>query len=291
MTPRIGLYGKADPDNVVISRCRYGQFVYLKNDRYMGRALARFGEYSESEVEAWRQLLSPNALVADVGANIGIHTVALSSLVPDGGVYCFEPLTYLYRFLEANLAANACMNVVSHNKCVGNPSPLPMPPGGSAIPPDSPDDGYDPPVIYVPPCDYTVEDELANYGGMSMLGHAAGIPIQVVSLDACCPRLNLIKADVEGMEWNVIQGARRIIRECQPIIYCENNPGPNQETLIQQIQSIGYDCWWHLAPHYNPDSFIPNPPDPDTEHVVSYNMLCFPKGDPRGRPKLGNPIP
>ena len=41
--------------------CRHGKLSYLLNDAYIGRSLDVYGEYSEGELELFRQLLRPGA--------------------------------------------------------------------------------------------------------------------------------------------------------------------------------------------------------------------------------------
>ena len=50
---------RIDPSKIAVVPTRYGRMMVLENDRYMGQAMIRHGEYSESEVELWRQLLPP----------------------------------------------------------------------------------------------------------------------------------------------------------------------------------------------------------------------------------------
>jgi len=249
---------RADPALVAVTPCRYGRMMYLTNDRYIGSALARYGEYSESEVAMWRALLEPTSIVADIGANLGAHTVALATLVPQGLVIAFEPLRYLYHLMAGNVALNGLTNVLTYHACAG------------AAP------GH----LLVPALDLTHVGPDANYGGMHMQGHTTGNPVPVLRLDDVCPRIDFIKADVEGMERHVLEGAQRLLRECHPILYLENNPGPAQRDLIDYVHSLGYDCWWHLAPHYNPDNYHHAPAESEEiTRVASYNMICLPQGD------------
>lgn len=253
---------RADADTVVTVSARYGQMMVIKGDRYMGRAFQVYGEYSESEVDLWRQILPDNAIVADVGANIGAHTVALATLVPKGLVFAFEPCRFMYQLMAGNAALNGLTNVVPYHMAVGAEAGT----------------------ITVPGFDYTADN---NYGGIPLGGFDAnqGNPVPVAPLDSLLPRVHMIKADVEGMELAVLQGAERLIDECRPAIYMEANPedghppteGPTQLELIGHVQAKGYDCWWHFAPHYNPDNM--NKAEAEGEHeatVVSYNVLCLP---------------
>lgn len=241
----------ADGAQVTIQPARYGRMMTLSNDTYQGAAFAHYGEYSEAEVALWRQLLPPDALVADVGANLGAHTIALASLVPDGGVFAFEPLRQLYLFLCGNIALNGLVNVMPYHAAIGATR-------GSLL---------------VPPIDYTRD---APYGGMELGALEEGNPVPVITLDELLPRIDFIKADVEGMEQQVLEGATRLITQCQPILYVENNQGPKQQALIDYIQArFAYDLWWHLAPHYNPDNVRANPENIYGD-AVSVNMLGLP---------------
>ena len=72
--------------------CRHGKLSYLINDAYIGRSLDVYGEYSEGELELFRQFLRPGDVAADIGANIGALTVGMARLVaPGGAVVAFEP--------------------------------------------------------------------------------------------------------------------------------------------------------------------------------------------------------
>lgn len=244
----------ASSASVTLQPARYGRMLTLSNDTYLGQAFAAYGEYSESEVALWRQLLPPDALVADVGANIGAHTIALASLVPDGGVFAFEPLRHLYLLLCGNIALNGLVNVMPYHAAVGATR-------GSLL---------------VPPIDYTRD---APFGGCNLTTIEHGNPVPMIPLDDLLPRVDMIKADVEGMERHVLEGSARLIAECQPVLYVENNPGPDQQELIDYIHTqIGYDLWWHLAPHYNPDNMRANPENLYGD-AVSVNMLGLPHSE------------
>lgn len=76
----------------VVKECRHGKMIYNKNDMYIGRSLDRYGEYSEGEVDLFRQIVHQGDTVLEVGANLGAHTLALALLVGEGGcVHAFEP--------------------------------------------------------------------------------------------------------------------------------------------------------------------------------------------------------
>jgi FkbM family methyltransferase len=241
---------RADASRIAISDCRYGRMMYLAQDRYMGHAFARYGEYSESEVALWRQLIRPEWIVVDAGANIGAHTVALARLA--GHVIAFEPFKFMYHVLCGNVALNGLTNVTAFNYALGAAHRT----------------------IKVPFLDYTID---GNFGGLALGGFEQGASVRVVPLDEVCPVVQFIKADVEGMEGDVLKGAERLIRECRPILYVENNPGPGMPALIDQIHAYDYELYWHYAPHFNPENYKECSVE-DEPGVVSFNMLGLPKG-------------
>ena len=51
---------------------RYGVLCANTNDTVVGLSVLQYGEYFESEVELFRQIVRPGMVVADVGANIGL---------------------------------------------------------------------------------------------------------------------------------------------------------------------------------------------------------------------------
>lgn len=229
----------------------------LTNDRYIGAALRDYGEYSESEVMLWRQILqpNPNAIVVDAGANCGAHTVALASLVPQGLVLAFEPMRAMYHILCGNLALNGITRVIAHHAALGAESGT----------------------INVPALDFTIDE---NYGGFSLPEYqtSPGNRVPLLRLDDVLPRVDFIKADVEGMEGDLLRGAERLIRECHPVLYLEANPGPNQQELIDQLAALGYMAWWHHAPHYNPANHRGNAED-HYPGIVSWNLLALPASE------------
>jgi FkbM family methyltransferase len=240
----------ADP-MLAIRRCRHGTMMYLRQDIYVGRSFAEYGEYSEGEVDVFRQCLRPGDVALDIGANFGSHTIPLAQMVgPGGAVYAFEPQRILFQILCGNVALNE----------LGNVRALPVALGRSA--------GR----TKVPALDYRGAN---NFGGIA-LGGAEGEDVAVVALDQVeLPKVRLIKIDVEGMELDVLAGAKQTLARCRPILYVENDRADKAEPLVAQLLQDGYRLWWHTPPLYNPANFLGNPQNV-FGHILSFNMLCLP---------------
>lgn len=232
--------------------CRSGPMVYNKHDIYVGGSLRKYGEFSVAEQELFAQLVKPGAVVVEVGANVGAHTVVLSQWAGHGGeVHAFEPQRIVFQTLCANLALNQCTNVFARQAGVGAAN-------GSIVVP-----AIDPATRY-------------NFGGVSLHAEGAGERVPLVTLDSLGLRAcNFLKVDVEGMEVEVLQGAASMIRACRPFMFLENDREERSEELITRVFDLGYRAFWHYAYLFNPNNFAGDPED-IFPRVASVNILCVP---------------
>ena len=237
--------------NAVV-KAKYGYVIYNKNDIYIGKAIEKYGEFSELEVELFKQLCRIGDIVVEIGANIGTHTQVFSQLVGHSGrVIAFEPQRIIFQTLCANMALNSIINVECYPFAVGAENTT----------------------ILLPDIDY---QSIGNFGGIEINKFKQGHKVQVIKLDDFLdiPRLRLLKIDVEGMEYEVINGAKQLIEKHKPILYVENDRKDKSKALIQLIQSLGYRLFWHTPPLFNPNNFA-NCTENNYENIVSINMLCF----------------
>ena len=237
-----------------LKQCRHGRMLYLPHDRFVGRSLDLYGEFSELEGAMFAQLVQPGQMVIEVGANIGAHTLHLARLVgPAGVVIAFEPQQVLFYLLCANLALNEQFHVRAYRMAVGGDVGL----------------------TKVPPIDYRGDQ---NFGGVSLSQAAAGDSVGLVTLDSfvSMPSLRLLKIDVEGMECEVLEGARQTITRHRPILYVENDRRQHSARLIGLLQELEYTLYWHLPPMFRPDNFA-GQSDNVFPGIVSINLLGVPK--------------
>ena len=242
-----------------LADCRYGKLLFNKNDRYIGKSLDLYGEFSEGEVELFRQIVQPGAVVVEVGANIGTHTLFFARHVGHAGaVIAFEPQRFVFQCLCANMALNSVTNVQCRQQAVG------------AAPGE----------IRVPALDPLREE---NYGGLSLEGghppqawHQAE-PTPLVTIDSLDLALcALIKIDVEGMERAVLEGAAKTIARCMPLLYVENDRREKSSELVRTIDAFGYAMYWRVPLLFNPNNFRQNATNVFA-NTASINMLCVHK--------------
>ncbi|HTJ63733.1 MAG TPA: FkbM family methyltransferase [Alphaproteobacteria bacterium] len=247
------------PD-VKLTRTRYGLMVYPANDLFIGPCLEAYGEYGPEEGNSFRQIVRPGDVVADIGANIGSHTLLFSELVgPGGHVLAFEPQRKIFHMLCANLALNAIANVATYQNGVGRE------PGTLMVSSPGP-------------------EEMVNFGGVS-LGEQGNEAVGIVTLDGLgLERLDFVKIDVEGMEESVIRGGLETIKRLKPKLYVENDGGADKieisASLIRTIRDLGYRLWWHVAPLYQPGNFRGHNRNIFRQNIVSVSMLCIHSDEP-----------
>jgi hypothetical protein len=66
--------------------------------------------WADTVLELLLRIVRPDDVV-EVGANIGLHTLALSSAIPNGHFYAFEPADRIVGYLRGNVDANNARNV------------------------------------------------------------------------------------------------------------------------------------------------------------------------------------
>ena len=154
-------------------------------------------QFEKDLVNAIKQHCQPGMVVLDIGANIGAHSLLFSKLVgPAGYVYGFEPTDYAFNKLLINLDLNsrtnievfkvACADVLKEEKEVDFRASWCT---------DGSRKDY--------PCTVKFEP----------LDHWA----EIHNLDAA----DVIKLDVDGNEFSVLQGAENVINTFGPMIFLE----------------------------------------------------------------------
>lgn len=235
----------------------YGPMIVNRFDAYLGWSMIAYGEYGKAEVAFLRALVRPGDVVLDIGANIGALTIPLAQVPGVGAVHAWEPQPYVRELLEENvlLATPPDGPVAIHAEALGEA----------------------PGELHVPDLDYT---QLGNFGGVA-LGDTGGTVVPVRTLDSYqFPRVDLLKADVEGHEAKVLRGARETIARCRPLLYLENDRPEQEAELLALLDELGYDWEPHDPPLYSPENYFRNRRNL-WPNVISKNLLARPRG---GRP-------
>lgn len=158
-----------------------------------------FRDRTDSDLAPLIALLRPGMSVIDVGANIGIHTLAMAAAVgPDGRVYAFEPGGESYGALVDNIELNGFSTVIPQRIALGR------------------EDG-----------EMTLLDH-PDASRRSLAARGTGERVQVKRLDDAIPSdaspISLLKIDTEGADGLVLEGAARILAKDRPVVIYEHNP-------------------------------------------------------------------
>ncbi|GAC1575697.1 MAG: hypothetical protein NVS3B7_08260 [Candidatus Elarobacter sp.] len=239
---------------LAIASARHGWMAYNPHDLYIGRSIARYGEFGEAELDVLRAALPAGGCAFDVGANIGTHSVALARHAgPSGTVFAFEPQRVVYGILTTNVTLNGLTTIHPVHAAVGAAAAE----------------------ILVP--DFAYGNE-ANYGAISMTSADRGWPVRVVALDdyLWVPRADLVKIDVEGMEAEVLDGARAFVNRFRPVLFVENDRQRTSEAVLSRLLSLEYRVYWHVVPLYRRENWRDDPVNV-FDNAGAVNVLCIPR--------------
>ncbi len=234
--------------------CRHGTFTINLNDTYVGRSLRRYGEWSEAELALFARFIEPGATVVEAGANIGAHTVWLSQRVGENGtVIAFEPSRLTFQLLCANLAGNERFNVIARAEGLGAKRMT------AALPSRDPRTPF-------------------NFGATSFhdLSAERTESVDILPLDDLgLSRLDLLKADVEGMELDVLDGALETISRCRPVVYVEINSLHVRDGAILRLSNLGYHGFYYITSMYNSNNWNNDPED--VFNYYSFDLILIPQ--------------
>ncbi|MFT3712205.1 MAG: FkbM family methyltransferase [Archangium sp.] len=252
---------------VRVRQTRQGAMAYPTTDAHVGRSLDLYGQWAQAELELCGLFLKPGSIAIDVGANLGTHAVSFAQRVgPTGAVIAFEP----QRLMHQLLCTNATLNGVSWLRAVHG-----------AV-------GAEAGAITVPDVDYSSS---GNFGGLSLAAPAnGGDTVPLFALDTLgLPRCALIKIDVEGMEGQVLDGARALIASTRPAIYFEHNAPNGAPDVIERLLRHEYACFWHFSPFFDAKNFAGETKDV-FGGLLDANVLAVPRAMAGGLETVLRPV-
>lgn len=211
--------------------CKYGTLTFYDDDKWIGRSLALYGEYSDYEVDVFKKCLKPGCVALELGANIGSLTVPMAQLVgPTGKVIAFEPGFDTLKLLRKNVEQNGLNEIVE------------------IVPMAASDRRERLPIMYNPNPNYP-KVELGD--NPHTKGCTPDAYIEAITVDSLnLQRLDFAKIDVDGCEQFAIEGMAETIKRCRPILFIENEIPDKSEKLTATIIEMGYRGYWYRPPLY-----------------------------------------
>jgi len=179
----------------------------------------RYTETYESRMQSrFRKHIGRGGAFLDVGGNYGYYSLLTRVLNQRVPIFYFDPNPFNYECFRETVRRNDMQGVVPYCCAIG---------GGFSMLNFSGESWY-------------TNAQLRTYG--------AGQPVLAVSLDStpgAQTRVGVIKMDVEGMEWEVLHGATRILAT-RPVLFVEFCPevmaehGVVPQTLLRFLADCGY---------------------------------------------------
>lgn len=171
---------------------------------------------------------SEDSLFIDIGANVGSYTVLACAVRGAKGI-CIEPIPTTFKRLMANIQINNLSErVKTYNLGVSNVEGL---------------------------CNFTMVENCTNHVVLNGANPENSIKVKVITLDklllGCSP--SMMKIDVEGFEFQVINGAHETLQSNSlNSVILELNGSGNQyghsdESIIDAMKKYGFSTY-----HYEP---------------------------------------
>lgn len=198
------------------------KFVVANRHDVIQAHFVRKRYYSPEMLRRHLTVIPPGSIVVDIGANVGNHAVFYGLCSRVSKVLAFEPNPVANALLRRNVELNGLSTVdlswshlgLGRSSCVGT----------------------------------VVTPKERNLGGSRLQISNAG-DIEIVALDSLeLIECDFIKIDVEGMEIDVLAGAKETIKRCKPVIAIEVQENKNA-AFWSWLEEMRYHVVDYLRAH------------------------------------------
>jgi FkbM family methyltransferase len=195
-------------------------FLEVDLNAWLQREMFYHGVFEPDIQFAIQAYCKPGDTVCDVGANIGVYTTQMSKLVgPHGRVIAFEPTEKFHKRLKRNLELNHSQNVLVNKLIVSD---------------------------HVGTHEISISDQTASINLLSDCQQketieSTTLDIHLKDMDS----LSLMKIDVDGWDFHVLNGAQQIIRKHRPLIIveCTRSKHSEPKDILSLLTQLNYDLY------------------------------------------------
>jgi FkbM family methyltransferase len=219
------VFGPRGLHEVAVHGCR---MVADFGDAEITPSLWLRGQYEPTATRAFKALIGPGSLIADIGAHIGYYTLLGAKLTGKrGAVLASEPNLLTRSLLELNVALNGFSNISIISKACSDHL------GQGTL--------------------YTHQHACGSGSLESTILHYAELPQEVAltTLDTEWRQRwdtgpTFVKVDVQGHEARVLDGASSLLEEYRPALMFEFNPrqlmlsGSPPRSVLVALTTLGY---------------------------------------------------
>jgi FkbM family methyltransferase len=219
----------------------------MTDESVIGAIAKAGGSWEPQIMNLMAQTISRDDVCLDIGANVGVHTLVMADLAPDGMVHAFEASSTNYHFMATNINSNGFDNIRPYHLGLSNSV-------------------GDKEFYYLSDfagCSFA-QDTDRSEDVASIIQSAWGAPwryvkekVRFTTLDewmrnANIERVDFIKLDVEGSEKQVILGGDAMLSRYNPTLITEFNV--NSFTHYFKVDPESY--WNILAAKFRRISII-----------------------------------
>jgi FkbM family methyltransferase len=179
--------------------------------------------HEAAEVRFVESILQPGMKALDVGANIGVTTMAIArGIGQEGEVYAFEPVPRYFHMLERNVSVNSLNNVKAF--------PLAVTDHAGRV------------ELY----DNDLSSGIVS-GERAPKLEVTGTTIDGFIQDQALAHIDVIAMDCEGSELLALRGAENTLRTCGPSVFCEihhgflSQLGQSASDIAEYLQQFGFE--------------------------------------------------
>ncbi len=162
--------------------------------KFVQRHIYFFGSFEAQDCAHWMQMAQHATTIFDVGANAGLYSLLAAYANPEAKIYAFEPTTPMWQDLLSNLHLNDATNVLPQQLAVGSEDTM----GYVHI--SQGNSGDNEGTNYVTTSSATPNEEMVKLVSLDSFCHQAGVNT-----------IDLLKMDIEGGEYNALQGAQDLL--------------------------------------------------------------------------------
>ncbi|QJX47106.1 FkbM family methyltransferase [Hymenobacter taeanensis] len=203
----------------------FESYIRLVSRVYLRLVGMGWGRQKYPELFFLEKLVRPGYVCVDIGANLGYYSVALSRLVgAQGRVLAVEPIPDFQAIWKDNVRLSHCQNLTL----------LPYALGGENTTVQ----------MGTPERDGLLHHGMTKVAASNTQEHYArtyDVPMRVPDeLFSQLERLDFVKCDVEGFEYEVFRHMQATLRRFQPLIQTELNGLGNRQGVVKLLAALGY---------------------------------------------------
>lgn len=191
-------------------------YLPYKGDDIQQTIITKSNFYEHSQLGSIKKYIPKNAVILDIGANIGNHAVYFGKILDAKKIYCFEPQKGVFKILQKNVSLNKLdFKIQLFNIGLGSKN------SKAKIRFDG--------------------TKIHNCGRTSIENDSSGnIILRKLDSLKIKEKIDFIKIDTEGFEKEVLIGAKNSIERDHPLLWIEISP-ENEIFIFEFLEKMGYE--------------------------------------------------